>query len=307
MAARGTCGVPIYTEVERGALAGKYLDIDTARAQALLALLTTDVRQAKGLDFFYTPFIQLDTGTCALAMTYAETSRVDRNLFAIAATRGSRHLSVRGFKPIASLQATFRKRGFPCVVNVPIVVEGRVLTDLDLAVLSAATLFVAQAKVAVQPDSPHEVWSIHQKLALAAEQLTAALKSRAAIDAALARSGLRGATDADTVVPFLLTNVWQFTGSRISGFPVVDISYLQMLLRGGVVTEIQGRKVTQFKIIEGRVPSGTELRRLIEEPVHRAMFRRAATRHWADYPIGPKTVKLPLQTLIELPPAEDEA
>ncbi len=75
----------------------------------------------------------------------------------------------------------------------------------------------------------------------------------------------------------------------------------------GVVTEIQGRKVTQFKIIEGRVPSANELRRLIDEPVHRAMFRRAATRHWADYLIGPKTVKLPLQALIELPPAEDEA
>ena len=29
-----------------------------------------------------------------------------------------------------------------------------------------------------------------------------------------------------SVVPFLLTNIWDFTGSEIMGFKVVDFSYL---------------------------------------------------------------------------------
>jgi hypothetical protein len=76
-------------------------------------------------------------------------------------------------------------------------------------------------------------------------------------------------------VPFLLTNIWDFTGMSISGFKILDFSYLENLLTGANIGVLSfepqpRRRMTSF--IKGKYPTSTELEKLITNPLHSQMF-----------------------------------
>jgi hypothetical protein len=258
--------------MERDELIGvmcRYLDVAPATAAALLLLVASPVRDDAMYDLFYRPVIVLADGRHVIAEAFVETARVERNIFAVAGRSGARELAVRGYRPLQALARSLRQEGFGAVLNVRLKSPR---PDIDLAICRDRYLFVGQAKVAIDPDTVHEYWSIKEKLTVAAGQLSDCIGDDAAMRKALVSAGLAGASEASEVVPFIVTNVWTYTGATLDGHPVVDISYIKMLLAGGRVYEHTPDGVIERRLLAGDKPSAKELAQLIREPLHREMF-----------------------------------
>jgi hypothetical protein len=115
----------------------------------------------------------------------------------------------------------------------------------------------------------------------------------------LSRFSLQEA-EVGATVSFVVTSAWEFTGAKISGLPIVDFSYLEMLLRGAELSEVKEEadgtlSITRRRLIRGRHPTGTELKALIEEPLHRHMAHRPKKTGLSLHTIGPYKVHYPMR------------
>ena len=224
-------------------------------------------------DPFFRPLIELNSEQRLIAASFIETSRFSRNLFTIAIREGHINFSAKGLKPLKDLYREFENAGFNVVINCPIAVSGKTLTDIAIAATKDGFLFVGQTKVLIHPDTLYDDWKVLENLKRAAAQLKTTLQH-----VPLRRDRFQLTEGEFLVVPFLLTNVWGLTGTTIEGFKVVDFSYLSNLLRGGEIWKVQFKPVPTreiIKIIKGKYPTGEELSRLVLKSIHEEMFEKA--------------------------------
>jgi hypothetical protein len=274
----GFCGrVPVMRFGTLDEFLRNEVSFTQAVAESFRMQFTADLDVPSSLDLFYRPLLRVSDDECALAISFAETSRFDRNLFRIALRDSDMDISKRGFKPLAKIEATFHKMGFQARSNVPLLSGGKVLTDADMLAYKDGLIFVGQVKIVIDADSVYETWQVEQKLRAAAEQLrrTIAIVENLG-ENLLTEVGLPSlnALPLRGIVPFLLTNDWHFTGSRIDGYSIIDISYLMLILEQAAVRFGTRDRPVELRFVKGDVPTADELKELIEHPIHRGMFRR---------------------------------
>jgi len=244
-------------------------------------------------DPFFRPLIRLDAQDLLIAATFVETARFPRNLFTIAIREGKVNFSAKGLKPLKNLHRKFLDAGFNALLNFPIKSGGRLVTDVDIAAAKDGFLFVGQTKVLIRPDTLYDDWKVLDNLKKAANQLKASLQH-----VSILREQLGLAESEFLTVPFLLTNIWDFTGATVDGFKVIDFSYLSMVLTGGEIWKVQldpvPRRETR-KLIAGRYPTGQELSRLLQRPIHEAMFEKPRLE-MRSFEVGEWTVTVPIDT-----------
>jgi hypothetical protein len=250
-------------------------------------------------DPFFRPLIKLNEAECLVAETFIETSRFSRNLFTIAIREGQVDFSAKGLKPLQGLQREFLAAGYKALLNIPLATPEGPVTDVDIAAAKDGFLFVGQTKVLINPDTVYDGWRVLESLRRAAEQLGRSLPY---VSVLAERFGLDEGEF--VVVPFLLTNVWDFTGATVKSFKVVDFSYLSLLLTGGEIWNVQFEPVPTreiHKLIEGRYPTGAELSRLLLRPIHEAMFQKPKLER-LSFTVGEWTVTMP----VDVSKASDE-
>jgi|SRR5271157_483956 len=261
-------------------------------SERLLSQFSLDPRE-RNQDPFFRPLIRLDREEYLIAATFIETSRFSRNIFTIAIREGNVDFSAKGLKPLKGLYQKFLSAGFSALLNFPIKLSGKLVTDVDIAAAKDGFLFIGQTKVLIRPDTPYDKWKVLENLRKAADQLTASLQHISVL-----RDRLGLIEGEFLVVPFLLTNIWNFTGSTINGFKVVDFSYLSMLLTGGEISKILFKPVPRreiFKLIRGKYPTGIELSERLQKPLHEAMFERPKLE-MRSFVVGDWTVTVPIDT-----------
>ncbi len=273
----------------------KHNGSDDDRTNCLFDQFSCRLTSDRPFDLFLRPLLQLNSGKIALPLAFIKISRFDRNIFTIAERAKAADLSPRGFKPLARLAHSFRGAGFLAETNVPVFVKGKSVTDIDLVLLKGKFLFLAQVKVAIEPDGIYENWKLHQTLLHGAAQLYRTVESLETIKESLLQRILGRTTnlpDIREVTPFLLTNSFSFTGTKIQKFPVVDFSYLEMLLRGGTIEFARGEQKRYVRVIKGEQPTESELASLIRQPFHRAFFNRPKLVEMG-FDVGEQTIYFP--------------
>jgi hypothetical protein len=178
-------------------------------------------------------------------------------------------------------------------LNFPLRSGGQVITDVDIAAAKDGFLFVGQTKVLIRPDTLYDDWKVLENLGKAASQLRTALQHLSTI-----REELGLAEGKFLTVPFLLTNIWDFTGATVDGFKIIDFSYLSMLLTGGEIWKVRLGSVPRRevrKVIAGKYPTGEELSKLLQRPIHEAMFEKPRLE-MRSFEVGHWTVTVPIDT-----------
>ena len=262
------------------------------QAERLVSQFSLDSSEVNQ-DPFFRPLIRLDAQDLLLAATFVETSRFSRNLFTIAIREGKVNFSAKGLKPLKNLHQKFVDAGFDALLNFPVKTGGQLVTDVDIAAAKDGFLFVGQTKVLIRPDTMYDDWKVLDNLRKAADQLEKSLEHLPTL-----RDQLGLAEGEFFVVPFLLTNVWDFTGTTVDGFKVIDFSYLSMLLTGGEIWKVQFNPVQRReirKLIAGKYPTGVELSKLLQKPIHEAMFERPVLE-MRSLAVGEWTLTVPLDT-----------
>lgn len=263
--------LPILPTEALASLMKKTLGLDGASGTVLLDQfsLTPGVRNQ---DPFFRPLIKLNAQDLLIAGSFIETGRFSRNLFAIAIREGGVDFAAKGLKPLRILEKEFFDAGYTVLINVPIRGPRGNLTDVDIAAAKDSYLFLGQTTVLINPDTLYDDWKVHENLSKAAQQLQRSLPN---VQQVATKLGLR---EGDyVVVPFLLTNVCDFTGAAVSGFKVADFSYLSFLLRGAELWKINPGPVPTreiVKLIAGKYPTGEEFCRLLQRSIHERMFRK---------------------------------
>jgi hypothetical protein len=282
--------IAILPKTQLVSLVSKSLGCAVEQGERLVAQFSLDPRE-KNQDPFFRPLIQLDHVQLLIAASFIETSRFSRNLFTIAIREGSVNFSAKGLKPLRELYREFETAGFRVLMNLPIVVSGKTVTDVDIAATKDGLLFVGQTKVLIHPDTVYDDWKVLENLKKAANQLKTTL-----LNISLLGERFQLIEGEFLVVPFLLTNVWGLTGTSVGGFKVIDFSYLSNLLRGGEIWAVTfeptpTREIT--KLIRGKYPTGEELAQLVLKPIHENMFEKADITA-SSVGIGEWTVTVPL-------------
>lgn len=257
----------------------KEANVARKQAEALLEQFSSEM-EIRRTDLFYKPLIPI-SGMVLLPTAYVRSSRFDRNVFA---TESDLDQKKKGYLPVRNLRTQFIDAGFHAVTDFTIRIDGREVTDLDLAAFKDGTLFLAQSKIVIGPDSLYDIWKAEEKLFRAAAQLDKCLQHLESVREDLfERLGING-THEKRVVPFIVTNSRQFTERRFGGYPVVDVPYVQFLLggaRGAVVGTAPGRLRTGSgkKYIKGSYPTAEEFEELLRRTIHRVMERETVERY----------------------------
>lgn len=242
-------------------------------------------------DPFYRPIVKVDEAHSLVASTFIETGRFARNLFTIAIAEGNVDMSAKGLKPLIRIQQLFRRAGFDVRLNISLRNDERCLTDVDLAAHKDGRLFLAQAKVLIDPDTLYEEWKARAALEHAAQQLQTCLDHGEQLWRVI---GITGSPV--SMVPFILTNIWDFTGMAMSKFKILDFSYLENLLTGANV-DVRHRNPQEprrrFSFIRGRFPTAPELERLILKPLHSQMFEHPKIER-KEFSVGGWRMSIPV-------------
>jgi len=202
----------------------------------------------------------------------------------------------KGTIPVRRCTEQFRSANFSAVADFRADVGERTITDIDIAALKVGHLFLGQAKVVIEPDSLYDRWKVLGKLHEAARQLDRTLEALPRFrDALLGRLG--NEVKLEVIVPFIVTNSWQFTGITVPSYPVVDFSYLAFLLSGATPTAITARKEAIVignanSYIRGRQPTAEEMAQLIRRPIYEDSFPEGV-RRLKLVKIGPYKIHLP--------------
>jgi hypothetical protein len=282
------CVLPVH---QLETLVASSLGCSSDQAVRLISQFSLNPAQ-RNQDPFFRPLIKLNESERLVAATFIETGRFSRNLFTIAIREGRVDFSAKGLKPLQTLRRQFLNAGYQALLNVPIATSDGLVTDADIVSTRDGYLFVGQTKVLINPDTLYDGWKALENLKKAASQLK---KTLFHISLVAERFGLVEAEF--LVVPFLLTNVWDFTGATIEGFKVVDFSYLSLLLGGGEIWRVTAgptpTRELDHKLIRGRHPTGEELSKLLLKPFHETMFRKPKLGQ-RDFTVGDWTITVPV-------------
>jgi len=253
------------------------------------------------IDLFYKPLLLLSNHVVLQPTPYIRGSRFERNVFALIATETDLDQKRKGYLPVLGLEKEFKTAGFAALANFRVLINHREVTDIDLVAFKDGILFLGQCKIVIAPDSLYDTWKAEQKLEDAASQLNTCIAYLDEVRATLfERLGLKG-TKEQRVVPFILTNVRQFTERRFRNHPVVDIPYLSFVL-GGARGTIIGTSPSRIGIesgrsyIEGESPTGAELASLLVQTIHKVQHREIVYKH-ALRKIGDRKIHIPLMSM----------
>jgi len=277
----------------------KEANVSRKQAEALLEQFLSEMEIGR-TDLFYKPLIPI-SGMVLLPTAYVRSSRFDRNVFMLIATESDLDQKKKGYLPVRNLRTEFLDAGFHAVTDFTIRIHGQEATDLDLAAFKDETLFLAQSKIVIEPDSLYDIWKAEGKLIRAATQLDKCLQHLESIRGELfERLGVKGVRE-KRVVPFIVTNSRHFTERRFRGYPVVDIPYVEFLLggaRGAVVGTAPGKLRTGSgkKYIKGTHPTAVELEELLKRTIHRVMERETVER-FGMKKIGDRKIHVPMMAL----------
>jgi hypothetical protein len=278
------------------------LDRTSEEAARLISQFSLDPGR-RNEDPFFRPLVKLSDDECLVAASFIETGRYSRNLFTTAIREGHMNFSSKGLKPLNRIYDKFLRAGFETIINFPILADDRIVTDVDIAATKGGFLFVGQTKVLIRPDTLYDEWKALENLRKAAVQLKATLQHLEALQNEL------GLVEGEfVVVPLLLTNIWDFTGATINGFKIIDFSYLSVLLTGGEIWEVQFEPVHTRqirKLISGETPTGEELFRLLQRPIHEVMFEKPKIET-RSFKLEEWTITVPVDTG-KVPPPMREA
>lgn len=205
--------------------------------------------------------------------------------FSILVSDGVVDQDAKGFRPVSSLISSFEAAGFLAIGNLPIVQGGKVMTDVDVVAYKEGVLFLAQAKVVIEPDTIYEGWKAEKRLEHAAEQLRSSVPNEVQIVEALQAKYPCIDIKVTEVFPFILTNTRQFTELTVGGFPVVDLPYVEFILGGAKATEIvlndsQIGISSGKSFISGEFPTALEFQSLMTDTLHQVKkrFKQKGTR-----------------------------
>ncbi len=282
--------VAVLPITQISSLIARLLGCDTELGERLVSQFSLDPSE-RNQDPFFRPLIKLDARECLIASAFIETGRFSRNLFTIAVREGRVDFSPKGLKPLKGVYKEFLDAGFRALLNFPILAPEGTVTDVDIAAAKNGFLFIGQTKVLIDPDTHYDDWKALDNLRKAAGQLRRSLPY-----ISLVRDRLELVEGEFLTVPFILTNVWGFTGAVVEGFKVIDFSYLSMLLTGGEIWNVQFGPVPSRevrKLIKGKYPTGEELSRLLLKPWHETMFRKPKLET-DSFTIGDWTVTVPI-------------
>lgn len=260
----------------------KEANVSRGQARALIHQFSSEPAVGR-IDLFYKPLVPISE-TILFPTAYIRSSRFDRNIFALIATESDLDQKRKGYLPVLSLKKDFVKAGFRALTDFTVRVNRQELTDLDIAAFKDDTLFLAQSKIVIEPDTTYDNWKVEQKLSRAAAQLQSCLEHLDAVREGLfERLGMKG-TRERRVVPFICTNSRMFTERRFGGFPVVDLAYLRFVLSGArgaiIVTGSPRIGIGSGKAyIKGKYPTAQELGELLCHTVHAVMRRELAERY----------------------------
>jgi hypothetical protein len=243
-------------------------------------------------DPFYRPIIKLDDSYSLLARTFVETGRFSRNLLTIAVAESDLDLSPKGLRPLKGLPELFARAGFVARLSVPLHDGQRLLTDVDIVAHKDGFLFLGQVKVLIQPDSLYEEWKARQTLRQAAKQLEVCVEhaTNLAILLGIPQPLVR-------VVPFILTNIWDFTAVSISRFKVIDFSYLANLLTGAQIGFVRSQPQPEQHLrsfIKGQYPTPEELEKLILNPIHGSLSEQQHTTERKEFTVAGWQISIPV-------------
>jgi hypothetical protein len=277
----------------------KEANVSRKQAEALVEQFSSEIGIGR-TDLFYKPLIPIPD-MVLLPTAYVRSSRFDRNIFMLIATESDLDQKKKGYLPVRNLRKDFINAGFQAVTDFTIRIDGQEVTDLDLAAFKDGTLFLAQSKIVIEPDSLYDIWKAEEKLSRAAAQLDKCLQHLEVVREGLFEQlGIRG-THEKRVVPFIVTNSRQFTERRFGGYPVVDVPYVEFLLggaRGAVVGTAPGKLRTGSgkKYIKGSRPTAEEFEELLKRTIHRVMERETVERYGMKK-IGDRKIHVPMMGL----------
>jgi hypothetical protein len=281
---------PIVPEHQLLSIIANYLGLGVDEAGKILSQFTL-TPGARHQDPFFRPLIMLNSRERLIAAPFIETGRFARNIFTIAIREGGVDFAAKGLKPLRTLLKEFRNAGYEALINVPVSTLDGTITDVGIAATKNGFLFVGQTKVLIHPDTIYDDWKVLENLGKAACQLDRSLSH---VSLVATRLGLSAGEY--LVVPFLLTNVWDFTGATVGGFKIIDFSYLSFLLRGAELWKLMPQPVPTrevLKIILGKYPTGEELSRLLRKSIHEDMFQKPELDHYT-VEIGEWTLTIPI-------------
>jgi hypothetical protein len=221
------------------------------------------------IDLFYKPLLMLGADRILLASSIVQISRFDRNLLRMLTDDTSHDISSKGRRPLVRLGSQFKEAGFSYKSDIAVVKDGTLVTDADILAAKDNVLFIMQSKILSVSDDLYEEWRNQQCLELAAVQMEICIDNLASILKAHGES--LGVTADCDIAPYLVTNIWNFTGDVVNRYRVTDLSYLGNLLKGGAVRIKKtgsGDEVAIFRLIEGSRPTAMELERLLNNPPH---------------------------------------
>jgi hypothetical protein len=280
-------------------LLSRQLGVGHRKARSILEQFTTVPGRGR-VDLFYKPLVQLDRKELIIATPFVFSSRFERNIFTIIVTESELDQKKKGFLPIRSLSDSFSTAGYLSTTDYNVRAQKIVVTDIDLVAFRKGYLFLGQAKIVIEPDSSYDHWKAEEKLRHAATQLRECIDHIDDIKIDLLKK-LGATADIVKVVPFIITNTRQFTERRFSGYPVIDVPYLNFLLHGATGTVIQPQPgpplVASWKsFINGDFPTEEELDRLIHATIHRVQERGVIYKHELRK-IGDRKIHLPMMRL----------
>jgi len=264
--------------------------------EQIVAQFTSRVASTSHIDLFYRPLLQLTTDEYVIAPSFVTASRFDRNVFTIAVTESDLNQKEKGSVPVRRAVEEFRAANFKAISDFAATVGGCVVTDIDIAAYKHGHLFLGQAKVVIDPDSLYDRWKVLGKLGTAAGQLDETLRNLPSfVDELMSRLGI--SERPAVVVPFIITSSWQFTGIRVSSYPVIDFDHLTFLLTGARLISIQASRKEVIiddaeSYIKGRLPTGAELERLILDPIPKEKIPEGV-RRLKLRKIGPYKIHVP--------------
>jgi hypothetical protein len=271
-------------------------NVSREQARALIHQFSSEPTVGR-TDMFYRPLLSI-SDMILFPTAYIRSSRFDRNVFMLIATESDLDQKRKGYLPVVNLRTDFVEAEFQALTDFKVRVNGEEVTDLDLAAFKDGTLFVAQSKIVIEPDSSFDTWKAEQKLRRAAVQLDKCLERLDAIrDGLFERLGLKGSRE-KRVVPFIMTNSRLFTERRFGGYPVVDLPYLRFVLggaRGAIIGTGSGtiRTASGKAYIKGKYPTAQEFEELLNRTIHKVRDREMVERYEMKK-IGDRKIHIPM-------------
>lgn len=225
----------------------KSLGIGKGQSEDFFNLVGADVHRLGYFDIQYRPFLRIAATTLPKmnftskpeivhASAIVGASNIIRNVQSANQIRFSSNASIF----VEAVANMFKKHFSKVTINRPIQANGQ-NTDVDVAILDGATLYLFECKHSVPPTGPHELRDIWEEIEIGTHQLRIALTILADLDrlhnylTGWFPGTKRQNTDKLHIVSCVLCSHRIFSGLCHGGIPIRDYSSLALLAGDGIV------------------------------------------------------------------------